>query len=136
MESAEDLERMKLRFPKSLLLEKFVGDYLPFVNANIRLPIKGIEYFFKTHRIFEDNGAKYERVIDLEVKALTTTHPVYFNFNQDSHIGEDEDTGRDIWGISGYRTITISGEDFDELSEAEKQAIDIFKEVSQQFFKE
>ena len=136
MSKIKDLERSRVRFPRSLLPDELLSHYIPYLKINMGFPVRRITYSFKTKGEIKDNGKRQQKVSDLAVTVNSSSRNVRFEFEEGGYIGEDSETGEDIWGIAGYHAMTTPGYDIDEFSEEEGKIIDMFKEVSLEFFKE
>ncbi|MBD3247148.1 hypothetical protein GF378_00830 [Candidatus Pacearchaeota archaeon] len=127
----ETRKRTQGEFNRSLLLDEIVSDYLPFLQKNIHN--SEISYSYKLKGKIGGSGYSSPDIKKLTAIVDNKLAQVPIEFNKRVYVGENKDTGEEIWGFKSYSIWTTPGYSINQLSPKEVGLIDRVKELTDEF---
>lgn len=141
--SQETRRRTQGSFSRPLIFKEIIGEYLPYLKENI--PDAEITYNYKAHGKInspdEKNSDSLENPIlytpDIrELRACIDRKlahvPIEFK-DKMVHIGENTETGEDVWGFKSYSLQITPGYSINEIHPRDAELIDQIKDLTEKF---
>jgi hypothetical protein len=126
-------ERTKCNFNEPMSCDEVLDLYIPYLNENIHFS-RAIRYSFEGNGTIS-KGERSESVRKLHITLTKELSTIPMSF-EEAYLGEDVETGEEVYGFSKYKIFTTPGYEAEELPEEDLGIIDRIKDLTEKFHKE